>query len=242
MIRLNRPKIRSPIVVDRMGAVLLDSGSAFRAMIHEKASLFQSMVIMFSIAFLIGAIQMIHLDRILQWLIVALQPPYSNLDTVAPGFVDILQDLQRSYPVQPFAGWLIIGGSVLSAVIYTIFLWFFWASISHILARVFFRGTGSWHNDLVLFAYCSVVDVFALIVGLMMLLAHPLIALIVLLATPFILLPWKIIMAVQALKENHGISTAHSFYSVFLIPLGIPLLLIITALISISPSTVWPVF
>ena len=66
MIRLNRSKIRSPAAVDRIGAVLLDSESAFRAMIHEKASLFQSMVIMFSIAFLVGAIQIIHLDRILQ--------------------------------------------------------------------------------------------------------------------------------------------------------------------------------
>ncbi|MFX0200709.1 MAG: hypothetical protein ACFFCW_31705, partial [Candidatus Hodarchaeota archaeon] len=46
------------------------------------------------------------------------------------------------------------------------------------------------------------------------------------LITPIILLTWKIVMAVQALKENHGLPTAHAFYCVFLIPIGIPLFLI----------------
>ena len=45
---------RTPSVVDRMGAVLFDSESAFRAMIHEQASLLQAMIVMFSIAFLTG--------------------------------------------------------------------------------------------------------------------------------------------------------------------------------------------
>jgi len=221
---------RSPSVVDRMGAVLLDSESAFRAMIHERASLIQAMVVMFSIAFLTGGIQMIHLDRTLRWLIVALQPPYSDLNTIIPGFVDILQEIEMGYPRQPLLGLIIFSGALASAVLYTFFIWFLWASISYALAKLFFRGVGTWRNDLVLFAYCSVVDVFALFVGLIMLLVHPLIAFGALLVIPIILLPWKVVMAVQALKENHGISSAHAFYCVFLIPIGIPLLLMFIAL------------
>lgn len=225
MIR-NRQKLRfrSPSFVNRMGAVLLDSESAFRAMIHERAGLLQAILIMFSIAFLTGGIQIIHLDRILQWLVVALQPPYSNLDAIAPGFVEFLQQIEISYPEQPLISWIILGVAFISALIYAIF-WFLWATISFILARLFFNGTGTWLNDLALFAYCSVVDVFVLVVGLIMLVAHPIVALGVSLLTPIILLTWKVVMAVQALKENHGLPTAHAFYCVFLIPLGIPLLL-----------------
>ncbi|MFQ5821120.1 MAG: YIP1 family protein [Candidatus Heimdallarchaeota archaeon] len=217
-------RFRSPSFVNRMGAVLLDSESAFRAMIHERASLLQSILVIFSIAFLTGGIQIIHLDRILQWLVVALQLPYSNLDTIAPGFVDLLQQIEISYPEPPLISWIVLGVAFIAALIYALF-WFLWATVSFILARLFFNGTGSWSNDLSLFAYCSVVDVFVLIVGLIMLVAHPLFALGTSLLTPFILLTWKIVMAVQALKENHGLPTAHAFYIVFLIPL-FPLFLI----------------
>lgn len=226
MIRRGKKlRFRSPSFVNRMGAVLLDSESAFRAMIHERASLFQAILIMFSIAFLTGGIQIIHLDRILRWLVVILQPPYSNLDSIAPGFVEFLQEIEIDYPEPPLISWIILGAAFVSSIIY-FFFWFLWATISFILARLFFNGTGSWSNDLCLFAYCSVVDVFVLVVGLIMLVAHPIVALGASLLTPIILLTWKVVMAVQALKENHGLHTAHAFYCVFLIPLGIPLLLI----------------
>ena len=227
--------LRTPSIVDRMGAVLLDSESAFRVMIHERTSLLQAIVLVFSIAFLAGGLQIIHLDRILRWLIVVLQPPYSNLDTIAPGFVEFLREVQMGYPRPPVISLIIFGGAIVFALLYVFFVWFLWASISFILARIFFRGTGTWRNDLVLFGYCSVVDVFTLFVGLLMLVAHPGIALISLLVTPLFLLPWKIVMAVQALKENHGISTAHAFYCVFLIPIGAPLLLVfVVAALAIS--------
>lgn len=226
MIRTGKKiRFRSPSFVNRMGAVLLDSESAFRAMIHERANLLQSILVMFSIAFLTGGIQIIHLDRILRWLVVALQPPYSNLDTIAPGFVELLQQIEISYPEPPLISWIVLGVAFIAALIYALF-WFLWATVSFILARLFFNGTGSWSNDLSLFAYCSVVDVFVLIVGLIMLVAHPMFALGASLLTPIILLTWKIVMAVQALKENHGLPTAHAFYCVFLIPIGIPLFLI----------------
>ena len=231
MLKLRQKSgFRSPSVVDRMGAVIFDSESAFRAMIHERASLLQAIIVMFSIAFLTGGIQMIHLDRTLRWLIIALQPPYSDLNAIIPGFVDVLQDVERGYPRQPFIGLIIFGGALGSAILYTLLVWLLWASVSYALAKLFFRGVGTWRNDLVLFAYCSVVDVFALFVGLIMLFVHPIIALGALLVIPIILLPWRVVMAVQALKENHGISTAHAFYSVFLIPIGIPLLILFIAL------------
>ncbi len=226
MIRTGKKiRFRSPSFINRMGAVLLDSESAFRAMIHERAGLLQAILMMFSIAFLTGGIQIIHLDRILRWLVVVLQPPYSNLDTIAPGFVELLQQIELSYPEQPLISWIVLGVAFIAALIYALF-WFLWATISFILARLFFNGTGSWSNDLSLFAYCSVVDVFVLIVGLIMFVAHPMVALGVSLITPIILLTWKIVMAVQALKENHGLPTAHAFYCVFLIPIGIPIFLI----------------
>ncbi len=226
MIRTGKKiRFRSPSLINRMGAVLLDSESAFRAMIHERAGLLQAILMMFSIAFLTGGIQIIHLDRILRWLVVVLQPPYSNLDTIAPGFVELLQQIELSYPEPPLISWIVLGVAFIAALIYALF-WFLWATVSFILARLFFNGTGSWSNDLSLFAYCSVVDVFVLIVGLIMFVAHPMVALGVSLITPIILLTWKIVMAVQALKENHGLPTAHAFYCVFLIPIGIPIFLI----------------
>ena len=116
--------VRSPSMVDRMGAVLFDSEAAFRAMIHEKASLLQAMIVMFSIAFLTGSLQMIHLDRVIRWLIVALQPPYSDLNQILPELVDLLRDVQLGYPSPPLIEAIIIGAAIGTALLYAFFMWF----------------------------------------------------------------------------------------------------------------------
>ncbi len=122
-----------------------------------------------------------------------------------------------------FLYWLIPLGTTITTIIVVLISWLILVGLTHFSAKYFFKGLGKFSQLLKLYGYSSIL-LFLPIFGTVILIVNPKL-LIYSLILNFISIFWLIVIWVAAVESCHKIDAGKAFFSVFVWPLAIWLII-----------------